>query len=764
MRKKSLSSLSSSENLEIPSKGPDCSESWLISAGKNTSVSSNSLENPEKANVSNQAEELVRKSSSNNMSSTSSGLVNTEKFSISNHVRELSGRISSISIQKEDESRIQPKQESRIQIDKGSEEEEPSIQNKQDSNLQQEASNSQKSREDVISTTVDNPPITCLKAQEIWETSELPSLYWKPQENESHISHIDISLSHLESGLEKRSHCNSYVAGHVDSFLLRSDICRRPSEIAASSQSSSPSPASTIRENTDFPRCDSLISEPQLSSTREITDDFTDVSTTGKRVHFLPNSYRAETSNISMEKRTLRLDTLLEVSSKPNLCSTAMTPTAKASEHIMRILANLSKSVAEHGPESQQAVDHAKALVFETTANNNNTDVDWEQLERDMTQHEAAGFSPESWIAVFSNTSALSTPVLMNKIKEHVLRINGRGMSSDLLPSESSGIGGSGFEITESRVNSEIDPSSNKCPASFVRQPLAQEQEVSSRTSSNPPKENPPPLEKPSEVRRQAAVPSPTVEPEGKFLMKNRHTLSVMSPMQSTANSELHTPVDKVAFAYPGNEPNPKGFTQITSTVIKKVPVPVVSKPSLGPSNSRGSSMQPPHTLQGPLVKCNKSHVYFGGAKIRETQTQNLVIRNSSFKEGFELELRIKDSDVFHILEADRSLVKRRSIRLEPRQECCIDLAFKPLSLGQMGTKLNIYPRCESSKNVKYTVELSGYGGSSKIQQSQSSKAGHDNTLVPQSKGSYWHCQFALENRGNVAGYVFIQIVQGTVK
>jgi len=35
MQKKSLSSLSSSENLEIPSKSPDCSENWLIGNNNN---------------------------------------------------------------------------------------------------------------------------------------------------------------------------------------------------------------------------------------------------------------------------------------------------------------------------------------------------------------------------------------------------------------------------------------------------------------------------------------------------------------------------------------------------------------------------------------------------------------------------------------------------------------------------------------------------------------------------------------------------------
>lgn len=693
--------MSSSENLDIPSKiSPDNSESWLLAKHKSTN-SISLLENSDKlehCSLEEQSEVLP------------------EASSVSNHQEP--------SIEKVQEKSIEPSQ--------------------------------------FIESS---PPIPSVEVQEVGETSELPSLYWKPHDNESHIEH-----GHYESKLEKgTSQCHSYVAGHVESLsVVGSDSSRRPSEVAASSQGSS-SPASTIRENTDFPRCDSIISEPQLSSTREITDDFTDVSVSEKRVHFLGDSQRPDASRISIDKH-LRLDTLLEPPSKPNLCSTAMTPTAKASEHMMRILANLSaKEDSVREPNNQLATSLAKALDLETTENN--LDVDWQQLERDLTQHDPAGLSPESWVAIFSNTSSLSTPLLMNKIKEHVLRLHGRGMSSDLLPSESSGIGGSGFETTESRINSAFGLPANKFPvekarpslnneANHTRPSFNYEANVSSKTSANPSNFN---QEKP--LDRNCVSPKPPVsvpiqhaEVEGKYL-KGRHTLSVMPPhfVHSDNGSYAKTPIETLSRV----EHYENNFARLTSTVIKKVPPqPDVSKPSIGAAKAKSNLMDQQHNLQAPLVKCNKSHVYFGGAKIRQTQTQNVVVRNSSFKQKLELELRIKDSDAFYLLEADHNLVTRRLIQLEPRQESCIDLVFQPHGLGQLTTKLNLYPRCESAKKVKYTVDLYGYGGSSLIQQPIHSSGG-ERSLIPKSKGSYLQTQFVLENRGSVAGYAFIQPLFG---
>ena len=52
MKKKSLSSLSSSENLELPSKSPDSSENWLIGNNKSVSQIGSLIDNTGKSSVS----------------------------------------------------------------------------------------------------------------------------------------------------------------------------------------------------------------------------------------------------------------------------------------------------------------------------------------------------------------------------------------------------------------------------------------------------------------------------------------------------------------------------------------------------------------------------------------------------------------------------------------------------------------------------------------------------------------------------------------
>ena len=98
---------------------------------------------------------------------------------------------------------------------------------------------------------------------------------------------------------------------------------RQLSDVGCSSQGST-SPASTVRENTDVAHCDSIIPEPQLSSTREfsqITDDCIELGLSTKRVTFHP-----DISQASLEAHRLRHDTMPvppDMQSVPNLCSTA---------------------------------------------------------------------------------------------------------------------------------------------------------------------------------------------------------------------------------------------------------------------------------------------------------------------------------------------------------------------------------------------------------------------------------------------------------
>ena len=121
-------------------------------------------------------------------------------------------------------------------------------------------------------------------------SGEIPSMYWKPtSDGKSFQQEQQFESTKLDPAASCHSKMDhSYVAGHVDLFSFSHQLSgRRLSDIAsAGSSQSSTSVASTVRENrdrtsqssalssVDLPRYDSIISEPQLSSTREISDEF----------------------------------------------------------------------------------------------------------------------------------------------------------------------------------------------------------------------------------------------------------------------------------------------------------------------------------------------------------------------------------------------------------------------------------------------------------------------------------------------------------
>lgn len=142
--------------------------------------------------------------------------------------------------------------------------------------------------------------------------------------------------------------------------------------------------------------------------------------------------------------------------------------------------------------------------------------------------------------------------------------------------------------------------------------------------------------------------------------MLHRHTLSTL-PSHSTPGRVVCGVKAKMnAVAGPPTVVDTH-FTRVTSTIIKKIP-PAEYRLSTGPVPAAKGKMNlgEPRTASNgvqstaPVVKVNKSHVYFGGAdfKSRQTQRQRIVVRNSSFKQSLELDFRIKDGQDFKIIDS----------------------------------------------------------------------------------------------------------------
>ena len=573
------------------------------------------------------------------------------------------------------------------------------------------------------------------------ETSDLPSMYWKrPIDAKSELAR---SNTEVPDEVKQASKCTSYVAGHVEfpSYCFQNSQRPRLSDIASSSQSSS-SVASTVRENSDFPRYDSILAEPQLSSTREITDDCVELAASYKD----PNADRIKTARDVGASLPL-----LEMPQSPSFAhrSAKRVDSSPGLQNAIEILA--------------QSVIDGNGSVHDLQNMVQHLDKEYEkelqgQAKVQQTANDRTGLSIESLIAVFSNTSALSTPLLMTKIKDHVLRLRA---ATSVIPSDSSGIGGSGFDSHMDHLESSESrfPSDATCQATDVaniRDSLADVYNGCGSTATSAPVIPTVAIVPATPVAAQPASDRPFVKTPvaNSQSLKERHTFSTM-PTHSTPTVGQQRPKMGTNGLKTGQE-----FAHVTSTVIKKVPPPEFKVPAAPKAKA---SLMEQRLANAPVVKCNRSHVFFGGAQAagrRRMLKQQVVLRNSSFKESLQLELRIKDGAEFQLLDENQATVSRRVLLFEPRQECSVDLAFQPANFGNLTTKLNLYPRCGSPKNLKYTVDLSGYGGCSQINILVPNSS--DKILTPKANGHYWSAKFALENVGKVAAFSYIHPSYGT--
>ena len=567
--------------------------------------------------------------------------------------------------------------------------------------------------------------MSVMLANERTETSELPSMYWKPCANTTDVSRMTLAHSKLEdveSTNDLADKCRSYVAGHVENAPLPNSF-KRFSDAPSSSQSSA-SVASTVRENEDFQRLDSLMSEPQLSSTREISDD--DISS--KQYYSLPERRSSvKTKSVTSDPGRGVVDQLSQLMPSLHVPNSPQSSTPKNPPAVV--------AAAAPAPPQEKISPQVELSVLQ-----------WRMVEQELSRRgneaiERSALSAESLMAVLSNTSSLSTPNLMNKIKERVLRSRGQSES------ESSGIGGSGFDSRSQLSRDDNCSSFAGAAAAAIPAPYA---EVRFGGGGAP---------KTSIVRSSSTAASAQVirsvaeEQRPKTpdfnAMPHRHTMSNV-PVHSTPAANAK-PGCKTLDA--GNE-----FSRVTATVMKKVPADTKSTTRDVPKARTNLVEQ----RMAPVIKCNKSHVYFGGCglKMQEARRQQIIVRNSSYKQTLDLEMRIKDCDVFKIVDANQGLVSKRVITFEPRQEHAVDVSFQPGRLGHFATKLNLYPRCDTAKKVKYTVDLSGYGGASQVITLVPNST-CEKVLLPKSNGQFWSCQYAVQNRGNVAAFVYSHAVDG---
>ncbi|XP_031724482.1 centrosomal protein of 192 kDa isoform X2 [Anarrhichthys ocellatus] len=123
-----------------------------------------------------------------------------------------------------------------------------------------------------------------------------------------------------------------------------------------------------------------------------------------------------------------------------------------------------------------------------------------------------------------------------------------------------------------------------------------------------------------------------------------------------------------------------------------------------------------------PPILSNKQFVAWGGVTLGRAVQQKLVLRNNSSHSTQQLRLLIRgqDQDCFQLqsmFSLEERLTRHGELSIRPREDVTVHLLFAPTRVACMLAKLEIKQSGvrPSQPGVKFTIPLSGYGGTSNI-------------------------------------------------
>ncbi|XP_029360132.1 centrosomal protein of 192 kDa isoform X2 [Echeneis naucrates] len=123
-----------------------------------------------------------------------------------------------------------------------------------------------------------------------------------------------------------------------------------------------------------------------------------------------------------------------------------------------------------------------------------------------------------------------------------------------------------------------------------------------------------------------------------------------------------------------------------------------------------------------PPILSNKQFIAWGGVTLGRAVQQKLVLRNNSTSTTQQLRLLIRgqDQDCFQLqsmFTPEERLTRHGELSIRPREDVTVHLLFAPTRVASMLAKLEIKQSGvrPSQPGVKFTIPLSGYGGTSNI-------------------------------------------------
>ncbi|XP_028435208.1 centrosomal protein of 192 kDa isoform X1 [Perca flavescens] len=148
----------------------------------------------------------------------------------------------------------------------------------------------------------------------------------------------------------------------------------------------------------------------------------------------------------------------------------------------------------------------------------------------------------------------------------------------------------------------------------------------------------------------------------------------------------------------------------------------VVPEDSGNPAISSAAVFGPGVAKDFPPILSNKQFVAWGGVTLGRAVQQKLVLRNNSPNATQQLRLLIRgqDQDCFQLqsmFSPEERLTRHGELSIRPREDVTIHLLFAPTRVACMLAKLEIKQSGvrSSQPGVKFTIPLSGYGGTSNI-------------------------------------------------
>ncbi|KAM9677262.1 centrosomal protein of 192 kDa isoform 3-T4 [Dama dama] len=179
---------------------------------------------------------------------------------------------------------------------------------------------------------------------------------------------------------------------------------------------------------------------------------------------------------------------------------------------------------------------------------------------------------------------------------------------------------------------------------------------------------------------------------------------------------------------------------------------------------SSGNRPLAPESLSSdiPSILSNKQFLAWGGVPLGRTQLQKLALRNNSASTTQHLRLLVRgqDQDCFqlqHTFGSEERLTSNCEVRIRPKEDIYISVLFAPTRLSCMLAKLEIKQLgVRSQPGVKFTIPLSGYGGTSNLILEDVKKLSDSymvtvNDLVP---GQESRVVISVRNTGSRAAFV----------